>query len=177
MNILDDEQIREFRDILGQTSIVHLNNTTLMHGFIIDLCQNSNPEQGIRLSPEFLYLMNEVKKFNYKYIYKHKRLNNYAKYADLILNSIYDTLLELYQGEQSVDNLRASIKIHPTLSSAFSEWLRRYAIQQRATDSQLQNELLYNLNLKSDYIQAIIDFIASLTDRMAIDLFEELTRF
>ena len=178
MNILNDEQLSEFRDILGHTKIKHLNNTTLMHNFVVDLCLHSSPEEGIKLSDEFVYLMNEVKKFNYKYIYQHKRLNNYVKYANLIINTIYETLAELYDRTKSAENIEKSANIHPKLSAAFSRWLKCYTLQLRwEKDSKFYNEVLYDLTKREDYIQAIIDFIASLTDRVAVELFEELTTF
>ena len=178
MNILNDEQLSEFRDILGHTKIKHLNNTTLMHNFVVDLCQHSSPEEGIKLSDEFVYLMNEVKKFNYKYIYQHKRLSNYVKYANLIINTIYETLAELYDHVQSIENIEKSANIHPKLSAAFSRWLKYYTLQLRwEKDSKFYNKILYDLTKREDYIQAIVDFIASLTDRVAIELFEELTTF
>jgi dGTPase len=178
MNILNDEQLSEFRDILGHTKIKHLNNTTLMHNFVVDLCEHSSPEAGIKLSEEFVYLMDEVKKFNYKHIYKHKRLNNYVKYAELILNTIYETLSELYDGTESIESIEKSANIHPKLSAAFLRWLKYYTLQLRwEENSKFQNEILYDLTKHEDYVQAIVDFIASLTDRVAIELFEELTTF
>jgi dGTPase len=178
MNILNDEQLSEFRDILGHTKIKHLNNTTLMHNFVVDLCEHSSPEVGIKLSDEFVSLMNEVKKFNYKHIYKHKRLNNYVKYAELIINTIYETLAELYDDVKTVENIEKAAIIHPKLSSDFLRWLKYYTLQMRwEKDSKFHNEILYDLTKREDYTQAIADFIASLTDRVAIELFEELTTF
>ena len=178
MNILNDDQLSEFRDILGHTKIKHLNNTTLMHNFVVDLCEHSSPEEGIKLSDEFVYLMDEVKRFNYKYIYRHTRLNNYVKYAELIINTIYDTLSELYDSVESLKNIAKASNIHPKLSTAFLRWLKYYSLQERwEKDSKFGNEILYDLTKREDYIQAIVDFIASLTDRVAIELFEELTTF
>jgi dGTPase len=121
--------------------------------------------------------MNEVKKFNYKYIYKHKRLNNYVKYAELIINTIYETLSELYDDVKTIENIDKAANIHPKLSTAFSRWLKYYTLQLRWEDSKFHNEVLYDLTKREDYICAIVDFIASLTDRVAIELFEELTTF
>jgi dGTPase len=178
MNILNDEQLSEFRDILGHAKIKHLNNTTLMHNFVVDLCERSSPEVGIKLSDEFVFLMDEVKRFNYKYIYRHKRLNNYVKYAELIINTIYDTLSELYEDVKTPENISNAANIHPKLSIAFSRWLKYYTLQLRwEEDRKFHNEILYDLTKREDYVQAIVDFIASLTDRVAIELFEELTTF
>lgn len=87
MNILNQEQIEEFNAILNKSTIKHLNNTTLMHTFVVDLCEHSSPEKGVRLSDTFRKVMNEVKLFNYKNIYPHRRLKTYEKYAELIINS------------------------------------------------------------------------------------------
>lgn len=57
-----------------------------MHDFIKDLCISSNPREGIKFSNKYLELINMIKEFNYKNIYFHKRLGNYIKYAELIIN-------------------------------------------------------------------------------------------
>ena len=39
-----------------------LNTTVIMHNLIIDICENSSPEKGICLSPNFLEQINSIKK-------------------------------------------------------------------------------------------------------------------
>ena len=46
-----------------------INTTVIMHNLIIDICRNSSPEKGICLSEKYLKQINEVKDFNYRYIY------------------------------------------------------------------------------------------------------------
>ena len=46
-----------------------LNTTVIMHNLIIDICENSSPEKGICLSPNFLEQINSIKNFNYEHIY------------------------------------------------------------------------------------------------------------
>ena len=46
-----------------------MNTTVIMHNMIIDICKNSSPENGISLSNTFLEQLNEIKLFNYDYIY------------------------------------------------------------------------------------------------------------
>ena len=83
LKILNRDQLKELKDILDKTVKVRLraiNNTALMHNFIINLCQMSNPDNGIRFSDEYLKLINAIKDFNYKNIYLHPRLNYFLSY-------------------------------------------------------------------------------------------------
>ncbi|MDR2511876.1 MAG: HD domain-containing protein [Bacteroidales bacterium] len=177
MKILDQDQIDEFNKILDESKIKHLNNTTLMHNFVVDLCENSSPENGIRMSDNFRKVMDSVKAYNYKYIYDHKRLRTYEKYAELMIDSLIEYLVSVYDASDTLRNLNAEQAIYPTLPLAFANFISRYTVQQRDIFSKLKNKLLYDLNNQNDYIQAVFDFIASLTDRNATEYFEELTRF
>ena len=60
-----------------------LNTTVIMHNLIIDICENSSPEKGICLSPNFLEQINSIKNFNYEHIYGHQRLHPYKEYSKL----------------------------------------------------------------------------------------------
>ncbi|GHV35399.1 hypothetical protein FACS1894178_4880 [Bacteroidia bacterium] len=177
MKILDQDQIDEFNKILDESKIKHLNNTTLMHNFVVDLCENSSPENGIRMSDTFRKVMDSVKAYNYKHIYDHKRLRTYEKYAELVIDSLIEYLMDLYAASDTPRNLNIEQAIYPTLPLAFANFISRYTVQQRDIFSKLKNTVLYDLNNHNDYVQAVFDFIASLTDRNATEYFEELTRF
>lgn len=178
LKILSSQQIRDLRMILKIENET-INNTNLIHGFIIDLCKHSNPETGICFSFENWSLMTEVKKFNYTNIYRHKRLVNYNAYATLILNSIFEALFSLYEGETSIERIREEVGIYPKLCNSFIDWLQQYSLQScpNSMNSRFQNKRLYDLKDKKQYIRAILDFTSSSTDRFVIELFEELTMF
>lgn len=72
--------------------ISDINNTVIMHNFIIDICNTSSPETGIQLSRKHFKLMQELREFSNNYIYRHERLSIYQNYAALIIESIYQTL-------------------------------------------------------------------------------------
>lgn len=68
----------------------------------------------------------------------------------------------------------------------FSEWLVQFCDnniipndrQLSEKGSRCQNEKIYNqLDTKSIYAQAIIDFISGMTDRFAIKVFNELLAY
>jgi dGTPase len=156
-----------------------INTTLLMHDFIIDLCNNSSPEKGIAFSAKHLDLINRLKKFNYDYIYKHERLTSYKRYAQLIIESIYTTLVNGYNGKETLGELERYREIYPALVQTFSDWLYKFSDIGRkdAKSSKYQNEVLYHLEHRKSYIQAIVDYISGMSDSFAIKIFNEITTF
>jgi len=184
LGILSKPQLSELAKILkttlGRSAGVHeLNNTVLMHDFIMDLCRSSNPEKGIMFSKKYLDLINLVKEFNYKNIYFHKRLANYVKYSELILNSIFDALNDFYCGGKTMAVIADNAKIYPQLTKSFYEWLIKYSNVEPVLrkENKFENKILYDLKNKKDYIRASVDFISCMTDYFAITIFNELTNF
>ncbi|HOY30614.1 MAG TPA: HD domain-containing protein [Bacteroidales bacterium] len=183
LKILDKDQIAELSEIvtsIKKIKVWQINNTILMNDFIINLCRMSTPEKGILFSEKYLNMINSVKAFNYKHIYKHKRLDYYGKLASLVINSIYSALASLYVPK---DRLMAALSrqeaIYPSLIGAFKYWLVKYSdicIEERRT-SKFGNELVYDYNNEADYKRSILHYISSMTDHFAMKLFGELTRF
>ncbi|SDE38173.1 deoxyguanosinetriphosphate triphosphohydrolase family protein [Sporomusa acidovorans] len=166
---------REFADAKAS----EINNTILMHDFIIDLCRTSSPEKGIAFSPKYLELINTLKNFNSQYIYCHERLANYKRLANLIIECIYQTLLKAYSGKDTINELNKYREIYPSLVNNFCEWLVKYSDTENREmkGSKYRNEILYHLENRKDYIQAIIDYISGMTDNFAIKIFNEITTF
>lgn len=182
LKVLTVSEVKELIKIgrdFGDAKANEITNTLLMHDFIVDLCHTSSPEKGIAFSPKYLELMNALKKFNYKYIYQHERLNNYKSYARLIIQSIYQTLLNGYNGKRTIAKLKRYQAIYPVLVASFIDWLQKYAhIEHRNVKvNKYQNEVLYHLEKKEDYIQAIVDYISGMSDSFAIKIFNEITTF
>ena len=183
LKILDKEQIAELSEIVAKikkVKIWQINNTILMNDFIINLCKMSTPEKGILFSEKYLNMINSVKTFNYKHIYKHKRLEYYSRLASLVINSIYSALAVLYAPKNKlIANLDLQEKIYPSLIGAFKYWLMKYSdidLQQRKT-TKFGNMLVYDIENEKDYKMAILHYISSMTDLFAMKLFGELTRF
>lgn len=175
LGILTYTQLKELRKII-KVDIKEINNTILMHDFIMDLCQSSSPINGIKFSNKHLELIDLIKDFNYQNIYKHSRLSNFKEYAGLILNSIYNTLSSIYKGNDTLTNLDKERKFYPNLCSSFKLWIEKYSdISER--NSKYKNSILYNLENEIEYHLAIVDYISGMTDQFSISIFKELTLF
>lgn len=162
-----------------------LNTTVIMHNLIIDICNNSSPSKGICLSPKFNQQLKDIKAFNYEHIYKHRRLEPFKHYSELVITQIFDALLEMYEDKHTWNKLDANRCFTPLLVSSFEKWLARYCDTKIVPDGELkdlalkcENNKIYNqLETREIYIQAIIDYISGMTDRFAILLFNELLQY
>lgn len=185
LKILNTSQIkkliRNLRSIkkFENLELRELNNTILMHRFITDLCQNSSPDKGIRLSGEYYDLMRIIKEFNYQNIYRHKRLEPYEKYAELVIRQIYELLLSAYSGEKTPAKLKRLQKFYPNFIEDFVGWIEKYwNIGERRPLLKLKNKIVYHVkdNIK-EYKLAVIDFISGMTDQYALRAFDEIIKF
>ncbi len=207
MEFIEESDIKELMEISRLYKEKTINTTVIIHNFITSICENSSPEAGIRLSDEHNAMLNAIKDFNYRTIYKNPKFNVYRNYAALIIRSIYDTLMESYDdkdGLNTIYNLMARKKTYPNLISNFVKHLLiysetpsdiytdvylslyPYALNDAASKEELANELtekyknrkIYGLlETKKIYAQAIIDYISGMTDRYAIEIFNELIRY
>ena len=182
--ILRDYQIKELKQIVEnllkkKIPLKEINTTTLMYEFIKDLCLNSNPEDGLNFSDERYLMMNQIKKFNYENICRHKRLKPFKAYAKLILNTIFEFLDSYYDKSFTCKKLGREAISFPTITKDFTDWLIKYSnisLQERER-RKFHNIIIYDIDEHQQYKQAIVDFISSMTDHYAIKVFEEIISF
>ncbi len=179
LKILDNDQLDELRDTLKMkfgSTIEKINTTNLVHGFIMDLVEHSDPEKGLCFSDEYFQLMNNIKEFNNKNIYKHQRLYYYNRYAGLVLESIFQALYDAYE---SLPDLSALMRFYPQLASNFKDWLVRYSDLDEIEKAEQNYEIpvVYRLSEKEDYKTAVLMYIALMSDFYALEQFEQLVAF
>ncbi len=182
LNILNDFHLQELSEILKPTNSEPfrvINNTVLIHNFVINLCKFSSPEKGIGFTEPFLEAINKIKAFNYKYIYKHSRIENYTKFSKLIIETIFDTLDNLYDSTNINNSISEAKFLYPKLVGSFEDWLIKYSDYNLNVRTKLKyhNKRIYNLSKNLDYRIAIIDYISSMTDAFALEIYNELIRF
>ena len=183
LGYFSEKEKKTLKDIAARCNENAVNTTVVTHSMIADVCANSSPEKGLCFSPEMHEILTEIKDFNYKMIYKNKRLKYYQDYSKLILDSLFEYLSDCYQGGDTLTYLQKESIIHPFVK-VFAEWLGLYVFTNRyypekinqISDSAKNKKIYGNLESKEIYLQAVVDFIAGMTDNYAQSAFEELLR-
>ena len=183
LGFLSRGQVRELEDMAQKSGA--LNTTVIIHELISDICANSSPREGIRLSDEALKKLNAIKAFNTKNIYANPRFKSYQDYAALVMGSLFNVLMLLYAPEYAVNNVVGAQKRYPLLCSSFSGWLAKLCSPEILPEGQLKelsarckNVKVYaDLSDKRTYAQAAIDFLAGMTDKFAVKVYGELLTF
>ena len=170
-----DEHLNELHKMLGLDINEPINNTVLINNFIYDLCENSSIEKGLCFSEKTFELINELKKFNYKNIYKANIIGPSIEYFKLIINEIYNILKNLYNGNKTYINIQNLKKFYPKLMNSFEEWLQNYWDLDRKEI--FKNDVIISMNNEKEYYKAIIYYISGMTDNFAIDIYNEIVRF
>lgn len=181
LKFIDGKDIRELRKVSKKYGEKAVNTTVIIHNFIISICENSSPENGIRLSELHNNMLNEVKAFNDKAIYHNEKFNVYRKYAALIIRSVYDTLMSAFDHEKTPSKLLKMRGTYPILINDFMQYLMQYStldFPHTCNSAKYINFKIYGgLETKEIYGQAIIDFISGMTDRYAVTVFNELIKY
>lgn len=184
MYFISKDEIHELRNIAKSYGEKTINTTVIIHNFIISICENSSLKSGIRLSEKYNQMLNDIKDFNTRAIYKNPKFDVYRKYAALIIRSLFETLMKEYDGENTPRKLSQLLKVYPILIKDFLQHINQYSLlpphNQDVARQMLKykNQKIYsNLETKEIYAQAILDYISGMTDRYAIAVFNELLRY
>ncbi|MDD3593828.1 MAG: HD domain-containing protein [Candidatus Gastranaerophilales bacterium] len=155
-----------------------INNTVLINHFIADLRKNSSIEKGLCFSEPAFKLMNTIKKFNFENIYIPKD-NIQEPYYNLAVKTVFNALDALYDGKNTVKVLTGLKESKPKLTANFIEWLIKYSNTSPAErmGRKYGNRIIYDISKKEDYRLAIIEYIASLTDKALTKSFDEIIFF
>lgn len=177
LRLLDNTKIQELREILKIPKNVALNNANIINELITDLCKNSSIKDGLCFSEEKLKLINNIKAYNYQNIYSHPRLDASNEYFKVVINRIYNTLKNVYESNNLERNFEKLEKFYPQTITGFKEYLYRYSeLNCKRKELNLLNNIIYK-DTQTDYIKAIIDYIAGMTDNYAIEIYNEILKF
>lgn len=171
-----DELLKDYANI----DISKTNNTSLIYHLVTNLCEVSSPEEGMHYSDDHLKFLRAIKDFNYKYIYENERLIIFHEYAKLIIESIFNVLMKFYQGKDTISYIKDHYSaVYPELSNTFINKLEKFSdlggLSER--NPNYMNKVIYRLSEREDFIEAITDYLSSMTDQFAIKIFNELTTF
>ena len=175
MGILDSN-LNELYDLLEQSRSANLNNTNIIGDLIADLCINSSLEEGLKFSETTFEKIKRLKQFNYKYIYKHKCMKPSERYFSLVLNEIFNTLNDCYDGMNTLEKLNSIKPFYTKVIDTFIKWISCY--WNIETDrTHLKNKILYDMNNIKDYQTAIITYISGMTDSYAIETYNDIVKY
>ena len=157
-----DEQLNNLYEMLECDKSEIINNTVLINNFIYDLCENSSLEKGLCFSEKMYKKINNLKKFNFKNIYLSERMNPSIEYFKLVINQIYNILKKNYNTNHTIENIENLEKTYPKLMRYFKKWLLNH----------WKDEIT-----EKEYCKLIIYYISGMTDKFAIDMYNEIIGF
>lgn len=185
LKFLSKENIDALSDMAKAYDKMAINTTVIIHNMIYDVCKNSSPEKGICLSEAFFEQLNEIKRFNYEFIYRNKRLDAFVQYAKVVMTQIFESLLDAYCAQDTLTELRKRAEFYPELMGEFADWLEKFCdtdfnmfeTTNQHTVKCINRKIYGRLETREIYIQAIIDYISGMSDNYAIRVFNELITY
>lgn len=171
VKILGKNQVEELTKILNIGK--NMNNSNIISMLISDLCENSSVEGGLKFSDDKINLLDKLNEFYIANIYTAEKVEAANRYFKLVLGEIFNTLYKVYDGENTLKKLEDKRRIYPRLIDAFIKWIQTYCKE----ENQETNKKLYDLKEKKDYAKAIIHYISGMTDKYAIDIYNEIISF
>ena len=164
-----DEHLKELHEVMGVDEDKVINNTVIINYLIYDLCENTSLEEGFKFSDDAFNFINNLKEFNYKYIYNDERLKPSNAYFELVINTIYETLKRYYGEKEHIK------KMYPEIIKDFEDWLKLYWNKERPDTC--KNKVVFNTSDEKEFCQAIIYYISGMTDNYAISTYNKIIRF
>lgn len=183
LKIISRDDLREVYALGHKYGQKTVNTSVIMHELMGDLVENSSVENGISFSREKQNFIDSIKKFNYEKIYNNEKFSYYRRYANLVINSIFEELFKYYDKENTINKLQADIdKKYRFVISDFKGWIIKYCDESIFNTKDLKNSLnnvkIYGtLQSEEIYKVAIVDYISCMTDAYAIKCFNELISF
>ena len=174
MKLLSEKDINRIDKL---TEHVRINNSNIINYLVVDLCENSSVEEGIKFSEDAFQTMNFIKKFNYEKIYRNEKINPTIRYFTVLMTEIFYTLKREWNGKSTIFNLKRMKRYYPTLSYEFTNWLSNYANTEDRKPELYNNKIIYDLNNLEDYCRAIIDYMSGMTDNYIVQVYNEIVSF
>ena len=89
-----------------------------------------------------------------------------------IINEIYNTIKNCYDYNNTYTNLNKLKKFYPNLTTGFMEWFNNYS--KDSEKKNLKNKTLFDINNPTDFYYSIICYISGMTDKFAINMYNEI---
>ncbi len=173
LKFLKEENLKELANLLGVDGAV--NTTNIMSNLIQDVIENSSPNKGIAMSEKASEMLNKIKAFNYKYVYDNKKFEPFKNYAKLIITELFNLFAELYDGENTLENIKSKINVYGDNVNGFYDYVIKYA--KDVESKYVFNKKIYDLTDKKSFYSAVLDYISGMTDKFAVSSFTKLITY
>lgn len=174
MKLLSDKDIERFDRVVEK---VRINNSNIINYLVVDLCENSSIEEGLKFSDEALETMSKIKRFNYEKIYMNEKIKPTVRYFTVLMTEIFYTLQREFNGKGTIRNLKKMGKYYPILSEEFIDWISHYFNVEERKNDNFKNEIIYNIESLEHYNRAIIDYMSGMTDNYIVKVYQEIVSF
>lgn len=158
-----DKKLKELHEVLKLDKDVKINNTVILNMFIKDLCENSSLENGLCFSDEKFEMLNNLKEFNYKNIYLSEKTLGSVDYFELVLNKLF---WFLSRTNFRYDDMK---KVCPVLVDDFNKWIKEFF----SLDINRKHIIITD----REFLQAVVYYIAGMTDNYAIEMYNKIISF
>ena len=158
-----DKKLKELHEVLKLDKDVKINNTVILNMFIKDLCENSSLENGLCFSDEKFEMLNNLKEFNYKNIYLSEKTLGSVDYFELVLNKLF---WFLSRTNFRYDDMK---KVCPVLADDFNKWIKEFF--------SLDINRKHTIITDREFLQAVVYYIAGMTDNYAIEMYNKIISF
>ena len=158
-----DKKLKELHEVLKLNKDVKINNTVILNMFIKDLCENSSLENGLCFSDEKFEMLNNLKEFNYKNIYLSEKTLGSVDYFELVLNKLF---WFLSRTNFRYDDMK---KVCPVLADDFNKWIKEFF--------SLDINRKHTIITDREFLQAVVYYIAGMTDNYAIEMYNKIISF
>ena len=174
MNLLTEKEFARFDKVIEN---IRITNSNIINYFVVDLCENSSIEEGLKFSDEAQETIYRIRSFNSAKIYKHEKIKPTIRYFTVLINELFYALRNEYNGKNTIKNLHKLQRYYPTLASEFASWLSNYARTEDRNEKEYDNKIIYDLENLDDYNRAIVDYMAGMTDLYIVQIYNELINY
>ena len=170
--ILKEKDVEKLDELIDE--IKNINTTNIINYLVVDLCNNSNPKEGLKFSVKALDTMNQLIEFNNCNIYKHEILKPMVRYCTLFMNELFTTLKKAYDGENTIRNLKKMKKFYPELITEFIGWISNFANISDREGEKYNNKIIFDISDEKEYSKAIITYLSGMTDKYIVKMYNSL---
>lgn len=188
-HMLNMTSYRELREIVATTLGIEkkaahafrsgkaVNTTVLINDLIVDLCEQSLPETGLRFSEEYFRFLTALKRFCFAHIYSHWRIHAFENYAKEVLETIYSLLMNVHLYAKRGRAVQA-LRNYKTLCETFEAWLLRYTNYAPDYSPCSKSKLaVFDVLDAVSYEKCVIEYMSGMTDVFAMRVYEEIISF